>query len=398
MRWALGKLLSYVCISMPCLGATLHVSPLVVDPRSKINTKERSDSAIFLIVCPATVLFHWLKELHRWAPSLRAVVIHSISKTGSELASLGEAGVEMALRRLQRSNITRGLVAITTYDGLRKYQKSLSLVEWTAVCLDEGQKIRNPTAKITSICKELPAFHRLILSGTPIQNNLTELWSLLDFCYPGRLGTLPAFEQEFASPIRAGGYAGAGRLKIDIAVRIATTLQRIVRPILLRRRKSDLSVATALPKKTEQVLFCKLATRQQDIYREILNSPEVEAVLQRKALAFRAITTLRKLCNHPAFVYRTMVKSCGLMKSDETGEGEGEGGQQKAKTKKNKDKNSPHAVDIEQNDNDEDDNPPEDDDDEVEREPFCPRRASVARQRQTPRVIQGASSLEDRGP
>ena len=200
----LGKT-AQLCVHLDAL-ARRHASRVASSGglRSKINTKERGNSAIFLIVCPATVLFHWLKELHRWVPSLRAVVIHSISKTGSELASLGEAGVEMALRRLQRSDITRGLVAITTYDGLRKYQKSLSLVEWTAVCLDEGQKIRNPTAKITSICKELPAFHRLILSGTPIQNNLTELWSLLDFCYPGRLGTLPAFEQEFAAPIRAG--------------------------------------------------------------------------------------------------------------------------------------------------------------------------------------------------
>ena len=116
----------------------------------------------------------------------------------------------------------------------------------TAVCLDEGQKIRNPLSDITGVCKLLPSFHRLLLSGTPIQNSLQELWSLFDFVYPGRLGALPVFEAEFSVPIRIGGFANASPLQQEIAVRTATTLQQIVRPYLLRRKKDDLKVSSSL--------------------------------------------------------------------------------------------------------------------------------------------------------
>ena len=287
------------------LGKTIQLCVHFNSLASKLRENSSGrDAGIFLIVCPATVLFHWLRELHRWVPSLRVLILHAMSNTGHEILGLGAEALDLAMRRLRKDARTRGLVALITYEGLRRYKKSMTLVEWTAVCLDEGQKIRNPNAEITKICKTLPAFHRIILSGTPIQNNLIELWSLIDFCYPGRLGTQIAFETEFATPIRNGGYAGAGQVKAEIAVRIATTLQRIVKPILLRRRKDDASLGTALPQKTEQVLFCRLASRQREIYRDILNSPEIESVLRKKTTAFRAITTLRKLCNHPALVYK----------------------------------------------------------------------------------------------
>jgi DNA excision repair protein ERCC-6 len=208
------------------------------------------------------------------------------------------------LRKLQRKESTQGLVVITTYEGLRKYRLALVNVEWTAVCLDEGQKIRNPAAQITNTCKMLPAFHRVILSGTPIQNSLRELWSLFDFIYPGRLGSLPVFEQEFANPIRTGGYASANVLQYEIAIRCASTLQKIVKPYLLRRKKDDLITVTKLPPKTEQVLFCQISPRQREIYLNILDSDEVRAVMQRRMMAFRAINTLRKLCNHPALVFQ----------------------------------------------------------------------------------------------
>jgi DNA excision repair protein ERCC-6 len=149
----------------------------------------------------------------------------------------------------------------------------------------------------------LPVYHRIILSGTPIQNSLKELWNLIDFVYPGRLGTLEAFDTEFAHPIRVGGYLNATVLEKEIAVRSATTLQRILKPFLLRRKKDELQLATKLPKKHEQVLFCSPSDLQRSIYREIIDSPEVAAVLRRRATAFRAISALRKLCNHPALVF-----------------------------------------------------------------------------------------------
>lgn len=160
---------------------------------------------------------------------------------------------------------------ITTYEGLRKHKAALTVLEWTAVCLDEGQKIRNPTADITVICKTIPAFHRMILSGTPIQNNLRELWSLFDFIYPGRIGQLDVFEAEFSNPIRIGGYLNATKLEYEIAIRCAATLQRIIKPYLLRRKKDDLALVTKLPPKTEQVLFCQISPMQRDIYLNVLS-------------------------------------------------------------------------------------------------------------------------------
>jgi hypothetical protein len=113
-----------------------------------------------------------------------------------------------------------------------------------------------------------------------------------------------AFETEFASPIRAGGYLTATRLQVEIANQTATTLQRIVRPYILRRKKDDMQDVIQLPKKTEQILFCKLSPRQDAIYDSVLGSDEVRAVLQRRMTAFRSIMTLRKLCNHPDLVFR----------------------------------------------------------------------------------------------
>lgn len=209
------------------------------------------------------------------------------------------------LRKLQRFEGTQGLVVLITYDGLRRHKESLSMIEWTGVCLDEGQKIRNPETDVAAVCKVLPSYHRIILSGTPIQNSLRELWSLFDFIYPGRLGALSVFELEFCEPIRAGGYRNASKLQAEIAVRCAATLQRIVRPYLLRRKKDDLTLITKLPKKTEQVLFCKLSERQKEIYRTVLASTEVQSVIEKRMMPFRAINTLRKLCNHPELVFQS---------------------------------------------------------------------------------------------
>ena len=104
--------------------------------------------------------------------------------------------------------------------------------------------------------------HRLALSGTPIQNDLKELWSLFDFVFPGRLGTLPSFEQEFADPIKRGGYSNATPMQVQLAYRCALILRDLVNPYLLRRLKKDIKEVDRMPNKTEQVLFCRLCERQ----------------------------------------------------------------------------------------------------------------------------------------
>ena len=268
------------------------------------NVIHGSASPAFLIVCPATVLQHWLKEFYHWAPTIRVGILHNVSKTGKLFGALKTNDILKVLRSIRRSKVAPSLAIVTTYESLRKHKDALMQIEWTGICLDEGQKIRNPNADITLTCKLLPSYHRVLLSGTPIQNSLRELWSLFDFVFPGRLGTLSVFEQTFAASIRAGGYANATKLQYEIAVRCATTLQSMVRPYMLRRKKDDLILVTELPAKTEQVLFCQLSEKQKFIYQEILSSSEVQRVLSFRTSAFRAINTLRKLCNHPVLVYQ----------------------------------------------------------------------------------------------
>jgi DNA excision repair protein ERCC-6 len=189
-------------------------------------------------------------------------------------------------------------IIVTTYESIRQYRKQImNRSSWGFVVLDEGHKIRNPDADITLCCKQFPSPFRIILSGTPIQNNLTELWSLFDFVFPGRLGTLPVFQTQFAVPIRLGGYANASAIQVQAAYKCACILRDLINPYLLRRLKVD--VAQWMPKKNEQVLFCKLTAAQRAIYEDFIQSAELQAIFDGKRRIFYGIDILRKICNHP---------------------------------------------------------------------------------------------------
>jgi len=166
--------------------------------------------------------------------------------------------------------------------------------------LDEGHKIRNPNTAITIYCKELRTANRIILSGTPMQNNLVELWSLFDFVFPMRLGTLVNFRQQFEFPIRQGGYANASNLQVQTAMKCAETLKDTISPYLLQRFKAD--VASDLPKKSEQVLFCKLTKFQRETYESFLGSEDLNAIINGKRQVLYGVDILRKICNHPDLV------------------------------------------------------------------------------------------------
>jgi len=132
---------------------------------------------------------------------------------------------------------------------------SLTTHPWSLAVLDEGQRIRNSSSQVTSAAKRLRTPHRLLLSGTPIQNNLRELWSLYDFAFPGRLGVDPeVFDREFGLPIRRGGYRNASPMEVQIGYRCALVLKDLIGPYLLRRRKEEVRVVKeSMPGKTEQV-------------------------------------------------------------------------------------------------------------------------------------------------
>ena len=190
-------------------------------------------------------------------------------------------------------------IFILTYEGLRSHATAISgsSTRWGHVILDEGHKIRNPEAAVSTLAKAIPSPHRIILSGSPIQNRLKELWSLMDFAVPGRLGTLPVFEAQFAAPIAAGGWAHSTPLQLQAAYHCAQTLRDLLAPNLLRRLKID--VNRQLPLKTERLIFCRLEPLQREAYQSFLQSPEVRRVLMGESSAFRALTIVRKIANHP---------------------------------------------------------------------------------------------------
>ncbi|XP_052170054.1 LOW QUALITY PROTEIN: protein CHROMATIN REMODELING 8 [Diospyros lotus] len=275
-----------------------------------------------IIVCPVTLLRQWKREARKWYPSFRVEILHDSaqdprkkrsesyeSDSGSEellnseseqnLSSNNTKKWDSLINRVLRSH--SGLL-ITTYEQLRLNGDKLLDIEWGYAVLDEGHRIRNPNAEITLVCKQLLTVHRIIMTGAPIQNKLTELWSLFDFVFPGKLGVLPVFEAEFSVPISVGGYANASPLQVSTAYRCAVVLRDLIMPYLLRRMKVD--VNAQLPKKTEHVLFCSLTAEQRSVYRAFLASSEVEQIIDGSRNSLSGIDVMRKICNHPDLLER----------------------------------------------------------------------------------------------
>ncbi|XP_057590574.1 DNA excision repair protein ERCC-6 isoform X2 [Hippopotamus amphibius kiboko] len=208
-----------------------------------------------LIVCPTTVMHQWVREFHTWWPPFRVAILH---ETGSF--------THKKEKLIQDIAHCHGIL-ITSYSYTRLMQDDISRHDWHYVILDEGHKIRNPNAAVTLACKQFRTPHRIILSGSPMQNNLRELWSLFDFIFPGKLGTLPVFMEQFSVPITMGGYSNASPVQVKTAYKCACVLRDTINPYLLRRMKSDVRMSLSLPDKNEQI--------------------------------FSGLIALRKICNHP---------------------------------------------------------------------------------------------------
>jgi DNA excision repair protein ERCC-6 len=216
-----------------------------------------------LIIAPATMLNHWLNELAIWAPGIRRILIHKSGEKGNDKANrnvswrllrkldkwLNRSRAERLYEPIDEKDLSEndpnsfvgtGIAVLTTFEGIRRNADEWVNYDWSYVVMDEGQKIRNPDADVTIACKRLRTTNRLLLSGTPIQNDLRELWSLFDFVFPGRLGVLPTFLAEFADPIRRGGYSNASPMQVQLAYRCALVLRDLINPYLLRRQKRDI--------------------------------------------------------------------------------------------------------------------------------------------------------------
>ena len=226
-----------------------------------------------LVVCPATLVGNWQQELRRFAPGLN---VHRYHGADRDLADIGPTDV-----------------VITTYGIARRDHPVLAAQPWGLVVADEAQQIKNPNASVSKAMRQLPAGARLALTGTPVENRLTELWSLLDWTTPGLLGGVEAFRRNVAIPVERDRDP-------DVTARFA----RIVSPFLLRRRKDDPEVAPDLPPKTETDHPVVLTEEQAGLYRavveEILDSIDKAEGIARRGLVLKLLTALKQVCNHPA--------------------------------------------------------------------------------------------------
>ncbi|KAK5990175.1 TATA-binding protein-associated factor mot1 [Cladobotryum mycophilum] len=246
-----------------------------------------------LIVCPPTLSGHWQQEIKAYAPFL------------SVAAYVGPP----AERKAMKDRLGDTDIVITSYDVTRNDSEILEKYSWNYVVLDEGHLIKNPKAKITQAVKRLASNHRLILTGTPIQNNVLELWSLFDFLMPGFLGAEKVFLDRFAKPIAASRYSKASSKEQEAGALAIEALHKQVLPFLLRRLKEE--VLNDLPPKILQNYYCDLSDLQKKLFEDFTKKQgkKIQAEAGRedkeaKQHIFQALQYMRKLCNSPAMVMK----------------------------------------------------------------------------------------------
>jgi superfamily II DNA or RNA helicase len=226
-----------------------------------------------MVVCPASLLGNWARELSTFAPSLPVRRYHSDG------------------RHLDRLAPTE--VVLVTYGVARRDRAALARIRWDLVVADEAQHMKNPHSRTARELRGIPSRARVALTGTPVENRLLDLWSILDWTTPGLLGPLETFQRRIATPVEQESDAAA-----------AAHLARLVRPFLLRRTKQDPDVAPELPPKTELDVLVPLTTEQASLYeavvRETLERIQRTEGIQRRGLVLKLLTGLKQICNHPA--------------------------------------------------------------------------------------------------
>jgi TATA-binding protein-associated factor len=281
----LGKTLQTLCIV-----ASDHHMRAEEFAKTKAPDVRRLPS---LIICPPTLSGHWQQEIKTYAPFLTCRAFVGPPSDRNRLkADLGQTDL-----------------VITSYDICRNDIDTLCQLNWNYCVLDEGHLIKNPKAKISQAVKRLASNHRLILSGTPIQNNVLELWSLFDFLMPGFLGTEKVFLDRFAKPIAASRFSKSSSKEQEAGALAIEALHKQVLPFLLRRLKEE--VLDDLPPKILQNYYCDLSDLQKTLFQDFtkkegktLADKATSGDREAKQHIFQALQYMRKLCNSPALVVK----------------------------------------------------------------------------------------------
>ncbi|MET7757732.1 DEAD/DEAH box helicase [Streptomyces sp. NPDC005389] len=257
-----------------CLADDMGLGKTITVIALHLHRQSDPDSAgPTLVVCPTSLMGNWQREVEKFAPGTPVRRFHG------------------ATRDLE--DLTDGGFVLTTYGTMRLDAARLAERSWGLVVADEAQHVKNPYSATARQLRTIGARARVALSGTPVENNLSELWAILDWTTPGLLGTLGAFRTRFAAAVEGGRDPAA-----------AARLAALVRPFLLRRRKSDPGIAPELPPKTETDRTVSLTPEQAGLYeavvRETLAAIAEADGMARRGLVVKLLTGLKQICNHPA--------------------------------------------------------------------------------------------------
>ncbi|MGP4007716.1 DEAD/DEAH box helicase [Streptomyces sp. 4N124] len=245
---------------------------------------KRARSEPTLVICPASLLGNWQREITRFAPGVPVRRFHGPDRTLDGLD---------------------GGFVLTTYGTMRSAAPTLAQQAWGMVVADEAQHVKNPYSATAKALRTIPTPARVALTGTPVENNLSELWALLDWTTPGLLGPLKSFRSRHARAVENGEDEEA-----------VERLARLVRPFLLRRKKSDPGIVPELPPKTETDHPVPLTREQASLYeavvRESMLAIETAQGIARRGLVLKLLTSLKQICNHPALYLKEEVRGDGL--------------------------------------------------------------------------------------
>ncbi|KAM4696078.1 DNA excision repair protein ERCC-6-like [Rhinophrynus dorsalis] len=279
-----------------------------------------------LLVMPTTLISNWMKEFEKWTPGMRVAEFHGTSKKERS-------------RNLEKIQRKSGIV-ITTYQMLINNWQQLSSYngrefEWDYIILDEAHKIKSSSTKTAKSCQSIPSKNRILLTGTPIQNNLREMWALYDFACQGTLlGTSKTFKMEYENPITRAREKDSTPGEKALGLKISENLMKIIQPYFLRRTKSDVQnkkmseqltsveanvkgpVMPSLTRKNDLIVWVYLSSIQEEVYRKFISLDQIKELLMTTRSPLAELNILKKLCDHPRLLSARACIQLGLEGDD----------------------------------------------------------------------------------